>query len=347
MESITLGLSPEVRGTAAGALHYALLRTAQAPAPADAKDPLIARLAAAQTGDLDAAEAAAQRGQLEPEALAEKYLAERFKDKALTAPLDVLDRISPPAARALLYQALRRDESPALKAKMVSVALARARADGMLLAVAPIFSGPAETIPPSAALSWFATDAARLFYVTGAVTRARAWHQVLRAAAPADAAAAAGDARLWHLAMLSGETGTALDRARGGWDRAIRDGAADPAAAVAYLSMLNALIAAATGADPPSSDAAIRAQAMAAPAEKETGAGALTLQLMSRAAAKRRVGETAALAVAALSAAPPRELSASTVSAAVRALWAAGLPKDARRVAIEAAVSNAPAPAGG
>lgn len=345
MDSIALGLPPEVRGEAAGPLHFAMLRAAKAPAPSGAEDPLIAQLAALQEGDLGAAEAAAQRGILSSEALAEKYLATRFKDSALETPLEVLDRVSPPAARALLFQVLQSYEIPALKAEAVAVALDRAADDGLTLAVAPVFAGPALTIPPSADLLWFAEDAARLFYTTGATDRARAWHQLLRDSALSDPVAAAGDARLWHLAMLSGETGAALGRSRQGWAEAIRDGAADPEAADGYLHFLAALTAAATGGDALDGDADLRAAAMTAPSEAGPGAGALTLQLLARAGGAGRAGETAALAIAALSAAPPRDLGPATVNAAVRALQAIGQLKDARRIAIEAAVLQAPSPA--
>ncbi|MEQ8830838.1 MAG: hypothetical protein RLW87_13635 [Alphaproteobacteria bacterium] len=345
MDSITLDLAPEVGGmTAAGPLHYAMLRYADAPVPADLRDPNIALLAVQRSDDLAAAEAAALRGLLPPGDLADKYLAEKFKDSALDTPLEVLDRISPAGGRALLYQVLLRWEIPALRAEAVSTALNRASADGVGLAVAPVFAGPALDIPPSADLLWFAEDAARLFYRTGHIDRARAWHALLRNAALTDTAAAESDARLWHLAMLTGETGTALGRSRQGWEEAVVSGARDADRGRAHLAFLQALIAASTGAEAVAGEAELRAAAMAAGAEDGPGASALTLDLLDQAASAGRSGETAALSIAALASAPAPELSPSTVTAVVRALRRAGLQRDARRLAVEAAVLAEPEP---
>lgn len=345
MDSITLGLSPEVDGmTARGPLHYAMLRYSEAPVPNDVQGPNVALLAARRSSDLAAAEAAAMRGILPPGDLADKYLAEKFKESALETPLEALDRISRPGGRALLYQVLLRWEIPALKAEAVVTALERAAADGVGLAVAPVFAGPALDIPPSADLLWFAEDAARLFYRTGHVDRARAWHALLRNAALADEAMAEADSRLWHLAMLTGETGPALARSRQGWEAAVVAGARDADQGRAYLDFLKVLVAAATGADAAAGDAGLRASAMAAKPETATGASALTLGLMSGAAANNRVGEVVALSVAALASAPASDLAPATVSAVVRALTSVGLDRDARRMAVEAAVLAAPEP---
>lgn len=345
MDSIALGLAPEVTGmTASGPMHYAMLRFAEAPVPADAQDPGVALLAARSQTDLAAVEMAAQRGILPPAELAERYLGERFKDSALDKPFEVLDRVSPAAARALLYQVVQRWQIPALKAEALSVAMMRARRDNMDIAAAGVFAAPALTIPPTADLLWFAEDAARLLYWTGHLDRARAWHALLRNAAGTDSAAAAGDARLWHLAMLSGETGGALGRSRQNWEQAVIAGAQDPEAGRQHLDLLQALVGAATGADALSSEADIRARAMRAPALEGASAGPLTLDLMARAAQAGRIGEAASLSLAALSAAPARRINGGTLVASVRALAEVGLLKDARRLALEASILLAPDP---
>ncbi len=345
MDSITLGLSPELKAlTPEGAMHYAMLRFSGAPVPFGSTDPLITQLAVQQSPDLDVAESATRRGLLSPEALADKYLAEAFKPTALDAPLEALDKISPAAGRALLYQVLLKWEIPALRAEAVSVALSRARSDGLLIAIAPVFATPAMTIPPSNDLLWFAEDAARLFYMTGHTDRARQWHALLRSHATANADSAASNARLWHLAMLSGETGQALGQSRRGWDQAIIDGAEDPDAGRAYLETLKALVQAATGGEPLASEADLRADAMAAQPETGIGAAALPLHLLSRAAEAERMGEVVALSVAVLSIGPAQQLNPSTPIAVVRALTAVGLQRDARQLAMETAVLSAPNP---
>jgi len=345
MDSITLGLAPELKAlTPEGAMHYAMLRFSGAPVPFGSTDPLITQLAVQQASDLDVAESAARRGLLSSEALADKYLSEAFKSAALDAPLEALDKISPAAGRALLYQVLLKWEIPALRAEAVSVALTRARSDGLLIAIAPVFATPAMTIPPSNDLLWFAEDAARLFYMTGHTDRARQWHALLRSHATANADSAASNARLWHLAMLSGETGQALGQSRRGWDQAIIDGAEDPDAGRAYLETLKALVQAATGGEPLASEAELRADAMAAQPETGIGAAALPLHLLSRAAEAERMGEVVALSIAVLSIGPAQQLNPSTPIAVVRALTAVGLQRDARQLAMETAVLSAPNP---
>lgn len=345
MDSITLGLAPELKALIPeGAMHYAMLRFSGAPVPFSSTDPLITQLAVQQAPDLDVAESAARRGLLSSEALADKYLSEAFKSAALDAPLEALDKISPAAGRALLYQVLLKWEIPALRAEAVSVALTRARSDGMLIAIAPVFATPAMTIPPSNDLLWFAEDAARLFYMTGHTDRARQWHALLRGHATTNADSAASNARLWHLAMLSGETGQALGQSRRDWDRAIIDGAEDPDAGRAHLETLKALVQAATGGEPLASEADLRTDAMAAHPETGISAAALPLHLLTRAAEAKRTGEVVALSVTVLSIGPAQELNPSTPIAVVRALTAVGLQRDARQLALETAVLSAPSP---
>ena len=317
MDSITLGLAPELKAlTPEGAMHYAMLRFSGAPVPFGSTDPLITQLAVQQASDLDVAESA----------------------------LEALDKISPAAGRALLYQVLLKWEIPALRAEAVSVALTRARSDGLLIAIAPVFATPAMTIPPSNDLLWFAEDAARLFYMTGHTDRARQWHALLRSHATTNADSAASNASLWHLAMLSGETEQALGQSRRDWDRAIIDGAEDPDAGRAHLETLKALVQAATGGEPLASEADLRTDAMAAHPETGIGAAALPLHLLTRAAEARRMGEVVALSIAVLSTGPAQDLNPSTPIAVVRALTTVGLQRDARQLALETAVLSAPSP---
>jgi hypothetical protein len=344
MDALTLDLSPDLGGRIpAGPLHTAMLRVTEAPLPValvDGPDPGIALEAARRASPLSAAEAAAVRGIMSAEELAERYGAERFKASALEAPLEVLDRVSAPAARALLYQVASTWDNAPLKAEAVAEAVARARADGVLMAVAPLFRAVVD-FPATADLLWFAEDAARLFYLSGDVEAARRWHGLLRDAAAIDPNAAVADAGLWHLAVLSGETGAALGRSRAGWEDAIRTAERDDVAGDARVAFLSALVRAATVGDAISTDATTRAAALAAPTETGVGASAALLQLLDRAAANKRVGEVAVLSLAALAAAPPDALAPGTMVAAIRALAEVGLQEDARRLAIEAAVLSA------
>lgn len=339
LDSLALGLGAETDGmTAGGPLHYAMLAVTEAPVPEDTDDSLILSLAAQRGDDLGLAEQAALRGLISAEILAERYEAERFRDSAFDTPLEVLDRISRPAARALIHQVLPRWDLPALKAEAIAAAIRISREDGVLLATAPIFAEQTRAIPATSDLVWFAEDAASLFYATGDIDRARQWHGLLRSAADTDAQAAAGDARLWHLAVLSGESGGALGRSRRGWAAAIE--AADDRGA-GRSSYLLGLVDAAVGGNTMSSDADLRAAAMAAPAELGTGSSALTLHLLARAALADRLGEAGALSLAALAAAPPGDIAPQSVIAVVRTLQSVGLEGTARRLALESAFLTA------
>jgi hypothetical protein len=342
MESLTLDLAPEVGGlTAEGPLHYAMLRQAGAPVPDRVADPGAARLAVERGGDLGAAEEAAGLGILPPGDLAALYEGEAFKASALDAPLEVLDRVSAPAARALLYQVLQRWDLPSLKAEAISVALRRAQADGVLIGTAPVFAGPARDIPPETDLLWFAEDAARLFYLTGDLALAQRWHRLLRDAAGGDAEAARAKARLYPLALLSGAEAPEGDD----WQAAAITGAPDPAAVDRWVALTAVLSDAALGRSPDPDDAGARAMALSAGAESGPGPGAALVQLMDDAAVAGRLGETVVLAVAALAAAPPEEARVGGLASAIGALRRVGLAEDARRLAREIAVLRAPPPA--
>ena len=346
METLTLGLSAQTSGmTAKGPLHYALLRQTAAPVPDGTDDPLIRQLALQQDGGLDALEAAAVSGRISADRLAEAYRAEAFKASALDAPFEVLDKISPPAARALLLQVLDRWDIPALRAEAVAVALDRARGDGVLLAVAPVFAKASANIDPSADLLWFAETAARMFYVTGDLDRARRWHGLLRNALSISAEAGESDSRLWHLAVLSGEAGPALARAASGWREAVIAGAEDAAAGTMHADFLRAVVDAATGRTPLESDSGLRALAMAEGAVADRHAmGPIQARLLALAAGQKRVGETALLAVAGLEAAGTENPDPASLVTIVGALSDVGLMRESHRLALEMAVLLAPAP---
>lgn len=342
IEDIGLGLTADLRDLSPkGPLHYAMLRFSEARLSKEPKDAAIAALAVAQDTDVDRAEAALAKGLVSPALVEEKYRAEKFKATALENPIAVLERVSVPARRALLFQSTEHYEIPALKAEAIAAALAQSRGDGRFTVAAQLFVGPARTLPPSPDLLWFAEDAAMLFYVAGDRERGAAWHALARTAAPTDPAAAAADKRLWHLAVLAGQSGANLSRSQQGWASAIADGLEDPQIRVGALT---ALVEAATGMRPLSTDATARRAAMAVTLDTSSAprASGLLLHRLSDAAKDERVGETVALALAALATLEAANLDLLTVTQVVSALEQIGLLTEARRLALEAAVLSEP-----
>lgn len=340
IEDIGLGLTADLRDLSPeGPLHYAMLRFAGARLATEPQDAAIAALAVEQDDDANRAEMALAKGLVSFAIVAEKYRATRFKASALENPIGVvtLDRLSFPARRALLFQAIAGYESPALKAEAIAAALEQSKTDGRLAVAAMMFVDQARAIPPSGDLLWFAEDAARLFYLTGDVERGAAWHALIRAAGATDQNAAAADSRLWHLAVLSGQSGPALTRSRSGWEAAIGDGLEAPALRIAALT---ALVEAAMGTSPVGSDWQARQAAMmlSSSVSDAPGAAPLLLQRLTEASLAGHIGETVTLSLAALAPLEADDLDIATVTLVVAALRRVGLETDARRLALEAAV---------
>ncbi|MCL4766779.1 MAG: hypothetical protein KJZ80_11135 [Hyphomicrobiaceae bacterium] len=161
--------------------HFRLLQLAKAADPAlvpeNADAALIAALAldpaAGERMRVGAAEAAARRNVVAPEALAEAYRAVRFAPAELADPLAA--RTDPDLGRALMFQAAEAERHPMRRARVLRAFLDDARRAGFyfhaLAAAAPI----AAAVPRSAELAWFGEIAVEAALASGDHGSARAW----------------------------------------------------------------------------------------------------------------------------------------------------------------------------
>ncbi len=252
---------------------------------------------------LPAAERAAAFGALQPDALGELYAKVEFKPDELGA---AIKRMKPPTSsreRALLYQVARGDPAAAVRAAALQALLAEAKKRGQFVAAARLLAPIVAELPAGDELAGFAPDAVRALYAAGRGDAASEW------LARVDAQALPGLAAL--VALTAGKT--AGDAAR-------------PLVALALMSALDE-------APPPEA----WASQIGGPHEASLPNAALWFDQQQAAAAKR-LGETV-LATLILSRAGVR-LSGEPIvlGRIIEGLKAVGLAREARALALEAAV---------
>lgn len=312
----------------AEALHFAMLRAAKRPLPADAAEgaePATLRAIAAAADApakvrLAAAERAEASGAIETEALREAYRA-----------------ASQPAGAAAAYQAAERETQAALRAKAIAEALAAARKSGGFMTQARVHAPALREIEPQPELVWFAAAAGRALAAAGDIGRAYDWLAVAqRAAAPDKPEAAIAVVTLWPLLAVADERRRlpVTPEILANW-RAAQD-AADPAfrerAGLLYAT-LEAL-----GENVPEAEwTALAEGPLVEPAPAPTALAAHGLKGAGRAPAK---GEAVLFALLALGENGPAGASAATIGAVVEALARAELARDARALALEALISR-------
>lgn len=334
MDAITAGISPQLTDlTGAGPLHAAMMAEAGAVPPASAADTAgapIARQIALKSDQIAAAETVAKRGFISPVELRARYASVEFKESVLADPLGTVDQVSGPLARALLYRATRGQDVPAAQAELIAEALKRAWQDGLYPQAAAAFAAELDRVSPQAALSWFAPEAARAYYLLGQTDKARVWHKLL--AGTNDENAAAQAYRLWPFAQLSGSDYAVGPAARKRWEDDLK--AAEKDADVRIANTL-AIVVAAGGLD---TGGGLRSAALSEDmaAGHGTPASPALRSALAEAAHDGRMAETVILALRLLASVPPDAADPGNYAEAVRRLKRIGLGADARRIAMEA-----------
>lgn len=152
---------------------------------------------------LDAAERVTASGAMEPDRLAELYGELPFTREELENALYMATRQSGPHIRALLEQTARSLDDPleALQLRQHLVQVARGEAAPLAVMLALL-----DPIEPASRAGPIAVLAARSYYASGDLVRARAWHALARgqAALPGGGGELAS---VWPLAWLAGELG--------------------------------------------------------------------------------------------------------------------------------------------
>lgn len=324
-------------------MQLALLAAAKRPVPGDAvktnNGAVLRAIAFAPFATDEVRVAAAERagalGAVAPAELADIYgkvKFPRFNANALAAARQSYTALN----RAQLYQAVRAEPAPDKRALMIQQALALARDKDDYGPMARVFAPMVAALPPDATLLFFAGDAARLLYVAGDPDHAVAWYRLLRDTRDSSEAAI----RLWPIAHL-GSAGTDAVA----WDPALlenwkliaeRDLGAEAARdkLLRYYALLTGLGETQDRSDQwmrlIGSDAVARINAVT-PSEHDA------LRLAAQA---NRRGEAVLLAVATVGQAPLKEIGLHGLRHVVASLRAVGLEREARAVALEAALAS-------
>ncbi|MBP5859072.1 hypothetical protein KAJ83_18775 [Marivibrio halodurans] len=348
-DGLIAGRAPDLSETdpaAFGAMHAAMARVSGAMPPeavaVEGTAPAVATLLTMKPQALDLAEAAAWRGVLDPNRLAELYAGADFEPSALDNPLSAAESMDGARARALLYQSLAIQSIAPAKAELLTTAFATAARDGVYPIAVDLFTDQLMQLPPSSALTFFAETATRALLSVGAVERAGRWYALIEARARAgDNGAAemtAARDRLWPLGRLAGmippEEGAAARIAA--FERSVADRAPERAETLllrTYLPLL-ALVPEARAARDALARHAFRAGGM-----ETTAPNPAAGTLARLAAADGRIAETVLYALIRVGARPVPELSPEVLAETVQALDRVGLSREARRLALEALVA--------
>ncbi len=326
------------------ALHISMMRAANLRLPANIaasnKPAILRAVALSPNADLSvrlvAAESAHTLGALAVAELGELYAGIRFERNELENPLTTADAKWGPRGRALLLRATAGQNVPTARAEVLKRAWLLAKEKGgyrlMLSSSLPALL----TIEPAGELAWFALDAGRALYSAGRRAEAMGWLALARQEAGANGEAAAAAAALWPLAVLSDvEESIPVEAAEmEKWWQAQKAGNGD--AAIARGRLLFGLLSAL---NQPVGTALWTEVIGEGRPETALVPNPALRHALGIAAANLRVGETVMLALTVLGEPGTAGAGAQAVETAVAALGAVGLRKEARALALEAAIA--------
>lgn len=347
LASVLLGeAAPEDLIVTADPINLRLLLTTDMAIPdawLDDTDPGIWR-AIAETSDvpldtrLAAAERAAAAGALAPQALGQLYSQVSFLDEELRDAVVVAQKNGGPLGRALLHRAAREQQTVEQRARVLVETLRAARDGAGVGPTARANAVAVLSLTPTPKLSWFADDAVRALLAADHYEAARAWLDVLAEAAELDAEADQALALVMPVAAIAdpdvaGEWRPGMAQK---WWRALGDDTPveQRAAWAGRLFLLLDSLGLDVGDDG-------WALLLDGPLTSATEVPAIGIRYSLRAAARaRRTGETVLFALLTLGETGPADASPLAVASAIRTLRAVGLERDARTLALEAALES-------
>ena len=331
---------------AATPLQLAMLRAARRAIPpdaTDAADPGVLRaIAGSPNATLDmrltAAERAEAAGVLSPVTLGQIYASVPFAPEERANALSTAEADPGSRGAALLHQVAQIESVPAARAEALKLAWRLAREGGKFFTSARVNLAVTQMMAPTPEMVWITADLGRALLAAGDVDGARAWYDMARQqAASYDPEARAAVNTLWPLMQLADTAGTLPwdpNRAVAWWESTAELPAEQRIERATLLfTLFDALgyrLPAANWA--PLYDGPLR-RAAAVPSS------ALWHGLI-RAAEAGRVGETVLFALLALGEAGTDGAEPTTLGAVVAALRSVGLERDARRLAVEAALAR-------
>ncbi|MGH6619319.1 MAG: hypothetical protein ACREF6_07230, partial [Alphaproteobacteria bacterium] len=327
------------------ALHLAMLRSANAPLPADAVEkatpPLLRAIGISPNVELDlrlrAAERAAFAGAIDTGRLAQIYMSVEFDEAELNTALSTAQKNWTPRGRALLYRSAQRQTVPTARAAVIQKAFELARTDGQLLLLVRLYRDLLKDIPVSADMAWFAGEAAKGLLALGERDAARPWVTLLRERQLRDQDARVSRDRLWALALLAGDERYRADDAESmsAWLGALREDEAELAYERAGLALV--LMQAVGMQIPEQYWHALLQPPQRSPVFVPPPAYWPALENAVRA---RRVGETVLLSILMLGPDGTLGADAALLRDVVVALRTVGLEREGRTLALEAALVN-------
>ena len=323
---------------------------------------------------LEAAERAESAGALPVDSLRQLYTSVSFSEKDLSNTLSRAETEGGPMTRALLYHTSLIQTVPTAQAEVVARALALGREEGRYASVVRVFMPVLKRIPPSAELLWFAPEAVRALLLNNENIAAEAWVALMRASALFNKDTGKAIAQLMPIVRLmeSSEADEWNTTKISAWWNAVKDGKDAPAKAALLYSLFDALgepvpaeswKALVTGGGRRSvsmpnpalwfrlleaTEAASRGTgdsesetAQSSDTATDAGEGGFSIDATDGASsgAGQRVAETVLLSLLALGETGPAGADPLLLRQVLISLRAAGFEKEARAMAVEAALA--------
>ena len=277
--------------------------------------------------------------------VAEAYAEANFPDDLFETTLSASQDMSGPLGRALLFQAIGRQTSPAVTAELIAAALRIAERSGRRAAMLGVLRPAIRGVEPSRTLWWFSadaiaalatgflSDAAAVVRGPADAARIRAWARILRDETLRDSAAEAAALDVWPIVKIYGDS--TLDRA---WDAPLAAWAdrvrlTNPETATQDITRVLLTLEALGQAIPEESWMEILLEA---PVRIGRTPSPVLMRRLAEAAVGRRQGEAILLSLILLGQPGPAGAEPAVLSEVTRALFAVGLAREARALALEA-----------
>jgi len=283
-------------------------------------------------GQLRVAEQAAASGRMPLVQLRRIYQKFPFTPEELSAPLTDAGKDNSPRRRALLFRAASGQQVPTAIAEVLKIALELARPQGLYEMTVGLYGPYIQRFNASFALRWIAYEAGPAQFYLGDFCKARKWRRYLENIAPNDPRARKALKRYWVLEALSGVVDSSKIEPEDIkiWLRTVRGqgaGNANRKIRLAYW-MLDALGVQLT----------VGNWGAVVSSGRSRGVSGQLSELV-RAASQSQQDEVVALAAILVGNRPLRQVPPHRMAKILSALVQVGLAEDARRLAVEVAIS--------
>ncbi|MBO44241.1 MAG: hypothetical protein CMM28_11015 [Rhodospirillaceae bacterium] len=278
------------------------------------------------------AEKAASTGRMPLIELRRIYQQFPFTPEELSAPLSEAKEDNSPRRRALLFRAASEQQVPTAIAEVLKIALELARLEGLFELTTGLYGPYIQEFNASFALRWIGYEAGPAQFYLGEFCKGKKWRRYLENIAPNDPNARKALKRYWILEALSGVVHSSKIETEDihAWLRTVR--AEDPENANRKIQftywMLDALGVSLTVGN---WDTVVTSGRNLGVSDR--------LSEIAQAAAQSQKYEVVALAAILIGNRPLREVPPHHMAKILRALVQVGLAEDARRLAIEVAIT--------